>query len=300
ELRQRAGIEDTPIANAFFDVLVAFGIVNMRNGGLVLSDTSQSVLPVYDSVKSWNKEMRLFYDSLCDLTGMLKTGRYQDSALADYWAYTKVPERKSLDVSAVKDYSSVMDASQIQLSRAIADHYDFGSHEHVIDFGGGYGRLAVTLAERYSRLKVTIADLPAVCEGARAQIDEAGLGTRIHLLPVDFLCDALPKSAADAMLFVRVMHDWEDDKVEELMRRTRSCLRGSGTAVVVEPMNDDTVALTPSSVVTSLMLALFGGRRRSVQDYINLFRSAGYAEVSWRDCGLSLYKMVVARLPGDD
>lgn len=299
ELKKRTAIEDTPISDAALDVLIAFRMLGEKDGMLELSDLSRSILPMYQSIKSWNKEMRLFYDSLCDLTGLLRSGRYQDSALSEYWAYKKSPDPKQLQGSVVDDYSSVMDASQAQLSQAIVEHYDFEAHEHIIDFGGGHARLAITLAEKHPHLRITIADLPAVCEGARACIDAAGFGSRIKLLPVDFFRDELPETAADAILFVRVLHDWNDDEVADLLARTRSCLRRPGTALVVEPMNDDTAKHDPSSVLTSLMITLFGGRRRSVQEYAALMESAGYAHLSWRDCGLSLYRIVVAHISRD-
>jgi cyclopropane fatty-acyl-phospholipid synthase-like methyltransferase len=296
DLKQRLAIPDTPIADAFLDVLVAFQILGEENGSLVLLPLGRSVLPMYESIQSWGKEMQLFYSSLNDLTGLLRSGRYKDSVLSEYWAYKKSPERKKLQGFGVDEYSSVMDASQVRLSQAIVENYDFSIYDHIIEFGGGYGRLAITLAKRYPRLKVTIADLPAVCDGARVRIDAVGLGSRIECLPVDFFCSDLPTGTADLILFVRVLHDWNDDEVTDLTTKTRSCLRTPGEALVVEPMIDEKVNSNPSSVLTSLMLTLFGGRRRSVQEYIGILRSAGYTRVSWRDCGLSIYKIVVAHI----
>lgn len=295
-LKHRLAIMDTPIADAFLDVLVAFQIIAEENDRLTLLPLGKSVLSVYETIKSWNKEMSLFYSCLNDLTSVLRSGRYQDSVLSDYWIYKKSPKRKKLQLSAVDDYSSVMDASQVQLSQNIVEHYDFSVHEHIIDFGGGYGGLAITLAKRYHNLRIIIADLPAVCDGARARVDTAGLGARIKYLPVDFFCDDLPTSVADAIIFERILHDWNDKEVVDLITRTRSCLHESGVALVVEPMMDENAKPNPSSILSSLMVTLFGGRRRSVQMYMRLMRSAGYAELSWNDLGLSLYKMVLARV----
>ena len=296
ELKQRLSIADTPISDATFDVLVAFGILAEENGRLTLLPLSQSMLPVYDSIQSWNKEMQLFYSSLNDLTAVLKSGCYQDTELSDYWVYKNSTERKEPQLVAVDDYSSVMDASQAQLSQVIAEHYDFSDHDHIIDFGGGYGRLAITLAKRYSHLRITIADLPSVCEGARARVAAAELGGRIEFLPLDFFRDDLPTSVADAILFVRVLHDWSDDEVADLISRTRFCLRRPGVALVVEPMTDEEAEINPSSALSSLMVTLFGGKRRSVQEHIRLLHFAGYLVLSWHNLGLSLYKMVVAQV----
>ena len=296
DLKQRLAIADTPIADAFLDVLVAFQILGEENGSLKLLPLGRSVLPVYESIQSWGKEMQLFYNSLSDLTELLRSGRYEDSVLSTYWAYKKSLERKKMEMSGVDEYSSVMDASQVQLSRAIVENYDFSIHEHIIDLGGGYGRLAIALAERYPHLEITIVDLPAVCDGARKRVDAAGLGARIKFLPVDFFFDELPTGVADIILFVRVLHDWSDNEVGHLIAKTRSCLRRSGLALVVEPMMDENSNPSPNSVATSLMLTLFGGKRRSAQEYIRILRSAGYTRTSWYDCGLSIYKIVVGHI----
>jgi len=296
DLKQRLAIADTPIADAFLDVLVASQILGEENGSLKLLPLGRSVLPVYESIQSWGKEMQLFYRSLNDLTGLLRSGRYEDSVLSTYWAYKKSLERKKMQMSGVDEYSSVMDASQVQLSRAIVENYDFSVHKHIIDLGGGYGRLAIALAERYPHLEITIADLPAVCDGARKRVDASGLGARIKFLPVDFLCDDLPTGVADSILFVRVLHDWNDDEVTYLIEKTRSCLQRPGVALVVEPMMDENVNPNPSSVATSLMLALFGGKRRSFQEYMRILCSAGYTGTSCYDCGLSIYKIVVGHI----
>lgn len=294
ELKIKVAIADTPIADAVIDILVAFDFITEVDGELKLTPLGASVLPVYESIKSWNKEMQLFYSSLDDLTGVLKSGHHLNTVLSDYWAYKKSSERKKLHESAVDDYSSVMEASQVQLSEAIVELYDLSTYKHVIDFGGGYGRFAITLADRYLHLGITVADLPAVCEGARARIDAAGLRKRIKCLAVDFLHDDLPSNIADVIIFVRVLHDWNDLEVADLISRTQKCLRKPGVALIVEPMTDDNVKPDPGSVLSSLMLPLFGGRRRTVQQYMEILQSAGYTNLRWRECGLSAYKMIEA------
>jgi len=296
DLLDRLGVADSPIVDAFFEVLVNFKILSKEGSRLALAPLGKSVLPAYESIRSWNREMELFYASLADLPQLLRTGRADNSALSNYWAYKKAANRKELSANEVGDYSSVMDASQEQLSKTILDTYDFSGHERIIEFGGGYGRLAIALVEKYAHLKITVADLPAVCDRTRSFVDDAGLGERIKCLPVDFFTDGLPSQSADALMFVRVLHDWNDNDVIELLERTKTCLKSRGTALIIEPMIDDSEAVNPSSVLSSLMVSLLGGRRRSVQEYVGMLKSAGYGEFSCLDCGLSIYRIVFARL----
>lgn len=296
DLLDRLGVEDSPMVDAFFEVLVSYKILSKDGDRFALAPLGKSVLPAYESIRSWSREMELFYTSLTDLPQLLKTGRADNSALSNYWAYKRVANRKELSTNEVGDYSSVMDASQEQLSKTILDTYDFSGHERVIDFGGGYGRLAMELVGRYQHLRITVADLPAVCDRTRSFVDAAELGERIECLPMDFFTDGLPRQSADVLMFVRVLHDWNDNDVMRLLERTRVCLKQRGTALIIEPMTDDSKAVDPSSVLSSLMVALLGGRRRSVGEYMSMLKSAGYEDPSCLDCGLSIYRIVVAHL----
>ncbi|MBN1451814.1 MAG: methyltransferase domain-containing protein [Anaerolineales bacterium] len=294
QLLRQIGIADSNIANPFIEMLLAFEIIQERDGLLYLTPLSEAVLPVYESISSWNQEMLIFFRSLPDLTNVLRTGRYEETEIAHFWAYKQTADRANLEQAQVDDYSSAMDASQGQLSQIVADQYDFSTCDHVIDFGGGYGRLAFTLAEKYPNLKVTVADLPAVCEKTRIRIDALGLKDRVDTLPVDFFADELPTGVADAILFVRVLHDWNDEQAVQLLNRSRQCLRPSGKAIVVEPIMSDKAAVNPASAPASLMLALMGGKRRDVSEYTEFLTQAGYTSSSWRDCGLSIYKLIEA------
>jgi demethylspheroidene O-methyltransferase len=294
DLKVRLQISDTLISDAFFDTLIAFDVVVEREGKLALQPLGQSILPVYESIRSWNNEMRLFYNSLTGLTELLRAGDYRDTDLAHYWIYKSLVNRKSVSSTTAEEYSKIMDESQVQLSQLIVEHYDFSQHRHVIDFGGGKGRLAMALAKRYPELKVTVADLPGVCEGARARVESEGMGDRVRFIPVDFFEDELPIAVADAVLFVRVLHDWNDKEVAGLTQRTRHCLQNSGAVIVIEPMwGHQSDMANRGAVLSALMLTLFGGRRRSVEDYIRILSLAGYSDLSWSDLGLSLYKVVV-------
>jgi demethylspheroidene O-methyltransferase len=295
ELMKQLNIPDSIVAESFFDMLISFNVIQEQDDKLLLTPRSEAVFEDYDSMKSWNQEMLLFYKSLADLSGVLKSGRYEETELASFWPYKKMDIRGDIKSEDIDEYSGVMDASQEKISQIIAEQVDLSDVNHVIDFGGGYGRLAFTLVEKHPHLKVTVADLPAVCEETQKRIEAKGLGNRINVLGVDFLKDDLPANTADAILFVRVLHDWSDDHVVKLLKRTRTCLVASGRAVIVEPIPLQKFNHDPASTPTSLMLALLGGKRRSVDEHQALLSQAGYSIFSWKDCGFSIFKQIIAQ-----
>ena len=285
---------DTNIGHVFFDILESFGYLYLYNGWYTLTELAKSIMPKYKNTKSWNEEMKLTYESLVDFTEILRTGNYKQSALSTYWAYKKNLNRKNIDSETTRKYSLVMDTSHEEIAKLIADKIDFSSYHHLVDFGGGYGRFAITIAKKYPNVKVTVVDLPSVCNETNRIISKEGLEHRITAMGVDFFSGPLPKNA-DIISFIRVLHDWNDEQVKELLERACSILDKNGTVMISEPMNRDDQEIDKSSSQSTLMLSLMGGRRRKVSEYTALLHSLGFDETICVDLDFSIFTIVLGR-----
>jgi hypothetical protein len=285
DLRKELKLSNTNLTDAFFDLLVAGGVLQEDNS-ISLTPLGRSVMTEYRSVKSWAQEMIWTYQALDYLTPALRSG---GKPMARFWPYKSDQHCGDSDA-----YSTVMDESSIQLSQAIAEAHDFSQYDHVVDFGGGYGRLAITLAWRYPQLKVTTVDLPAVC--SKMLIPEE-LQDCISIIPYDFFGGhSLSCGQADAALLVRVLHDWSDAQVAEILDNVTHNLHQSGHILVVEPMRQDPKPADVSDAVAGLMLACMGGKRRSVGQISEALTDAGCTNITTKDIGLSSYKIVVGEL----
>ncbi len=293
ELRNELELADSAITDCFFELLVTAGFLEESDGMLALSPMSRAMLASHAGIRSWGREMLGTYRSLADLEGLLRTGAFEDTETARFWQYKTADDRSGLDATAVDEYSRLMDASQEDASRLVADAYDFSAHRHVVDVGGGYGRLAFEIARRHPELRVTVLDLPGVCVETARRIEAEGLSDRVTCLACDFLDDPLPERVADLVLFCRVLHDWNDADAARLLERTIRTLQPGGTALVFEPMFNDLEPRREDAMPAALMLALLGGRRRSVQAYERLLEAAGYRDVSWRESGRSNWRLVL-------
>ena len=60
-----------------------------------------------------------------------------------------------------------MAASQQAIAAEILASYNFGTHRHLLDVGGGDGSFIAAAAARYPQLAFTLFDLPAVAALAR-------------------------------------------------------------------------------------------------------------------------------------
>ena len=66
----------------------------------------------------------------------------------------------------------------------LANRFDFSKRKTVLDVGGPNAQLSPVLAGRHPHLSLLSLDLPAVAAIARREIKNAGLVSRIEVLPL--------------------------------------------------------------------------------------------------------------------
>jgi hypothetical protein len=89
-----------------------------------------------------------------------------------------------------------------------------------------------------------------------------------------FLTDPLP--AADCYLLSNIVHDWSDDDAVTILRAVRRAASPSSTLLLFEFVVPDDPGQFEASDVDVYMLALVGGRERSLSEYGDLLGRAGW------------------------
>jgi SAM-dependent methyltransferase len=117
---------------------------------------------------------------------------------------------------------------------ALQTAVDWTGVRTVLDVGGGDGTMACAMARQYSWLKVTVFNLPASAELARARIAREGASERVQVVEGDFLVDDLPKGF-DCVLFSRVLADWGPEACRRLIGKARAALAPGGWLHICEP-----------------------------------------------------------------
>ncbi|XP_059241910.1 probable bifunctional dTTP/UTP pyrophosphatase/methyltransferase protein isoform X3 [Mustela nigripes] len=103
----------------------------------------------------------------------------------------------------------------------VATAFDLSQFTSACDLGGCTGALARALTQEYPCLtQVTVFDLPEVIEHVTCFQPEGRRTDRISFMPGDFFKDDLPE--ADLYILSRILHEWPDDKVCELLSRVSS------------------------------------------------------------------------------
>ena len=118
-------------------------------------------------------------------------------------------------------------------------------------------------------------------EGTRARLADAGLADRCEAVAGDFF-DSVP-AGGDAYLLSWILHDWDDQSAARILANCRAAIRDGGRLLAIElvvPSNSDqhqspdVERLVKTSDME--MLAIVGGRERTVAEYRELYASAGF------------------------
>ena len=153
--------------------------------------------------------------------------------------------------------------------QTLAQAFDFGVHDHILDAGGGTGELAFALLRAYPDMTATVMDLPEVVRGAEPPDNLEG---RYRFAAGDFFEQWPVRS--DAVVLARVLHDWPDDDAVRILARAREAMPESGTLYVVEmALDGDTGA---GGLLDLNMLIVAGGAERSEEQFGHLLGSAGF------------------------
>ncbi|MBW9117713.1 ubiquinone/menaquinone biosynthesis protein [Rhizobium cauense] len=155
-------------------------------------------------------------------------------------------------------------------NEAVADAYDFAPYTRVVDVGGGHGQLLSAILARNPHLSGVLFDLPSGVAAARQ-------GAGGDLPRTDFIAGNFFESVpiGDVYVIKKVIHDWNDQNAELILRRCREAMPANGKVLVLEtlvPAGDE-----PSQIkgIDVIMLAVTGGLERTETQYAELFKAAG-------------------------
>jgi O-methyltransferase domain len=150
---------------------------------------------------------------------------------------------------------------------AALDTHDFSPYRRICDVGGGHGHLLRAVLGRYPETSGVLFELPAVAAGITP-------APRLAVVAGDFFTDPLPD--ADAYVLMNILHDWDDDSAVAILSAVRRARRGGGAAVLLlETVMPEGPQRHWSKTLDVLMLAVTGGRERTLAEYRDLLSAAG-------------------------
>jgi ubiquinone/menaquinone biosynthesis C-methylase UbiE len=209
------------------------------------------------------------FGAWADLMECVRTGepsfakRYGTSA----WEYRS----KRPDVDAV--FNEAMTGVTTQVADAVVAAYNFDGLNTVVDVGGGHGVLMATILRAHPRMRGVLIDLPRVIAGTRALLEAAGVAERCETVALDFFESVPP--GGDAYILAQILHDWDDEQCNAILRNCRRAMRPRGRLLVIEQVMPPNNEPSFSKWLDLHMLVMLGGRERTRAEYGVLLGSNG-------------------------
>jgi SAM-dependent methyltransferase len=155
------------------------------------------------------------------------------------------------------------------------DALEWRGDETVVDVGGGNGSLLVALLRRRPGLRGVVYDRP---ETAR---DEDALRAAGCTFVAGSFFDIVPPG--DVYVLSTVLHDWDDESAERILRTIRAAAEGDARLLVLDAVIPPGNAPHPAKWLDLIVLAMFAGRERDAAQWRALLRASGWEPVAIDD-----------------
>lgn len=246
--------------------LVVLGVFEFRAGRIWHNDASRLLRTDHPGGMAALIKMEglpVMWDSFLHLDAAVRTGRSGTTFVdpAGFFAYLDTHPEES------DDYDRGMTAMTVRRIARTVPHYDFTPFGVIADIGGGRGHLLRAVLEQTPEARGVLFDRTQVVDGLAAD-------PRIEVRSGSFLTDALP--GADCYLLSNVIHDWSDEDAVSILTAVGSAASASSTLLLFEFLVPDDGGEFDATDIDVFMLALVGGRERTLAEYAHLLGQAGW------------------------
>lgn len=172
-------------------------------------------------------------------------------------------------------FNVITSSMQRMATRAVTAAYDMSAAKRIVDVGGGFGHLLAGALDIAKQATGVLFDLPHVIERARTELSARGLADRVELVPGSFL-ETVP-AGGDLYLLKHCLHNWSDEDAATILAHCRAAMPANAVLLVLEDILPTTIApdATPTVMLDLHMLAVLGGRERTVAQYEALLSRSG-------------------------
>jgi cyclopropane fatty-acyl-phospholipid synthase-like methyltransferase len=141
------------------------------------------------------------------------------------------------DPDKLKEFINAMSGIQMGNFMTFAQKFDFSKFKTLTDIGGSAGLLSIMIATHNPHMDCTSFDLPPVEPIASETIQKFGLSGKVKTSSGDFFKDAFP--SADVITMGNILHDWDEEKKMQLIKKAFTALPEGGALVVIESIIDE-------------------------------------------------------------
>lgn len=179
--------------------------------------------------------------------------------------------------------AALFNRAMIEMTRRVAADVvrtiDLSRSRLIVDVGGGSGELLATVLIAYPAARGVLFDLPHAIDAADTVFGRSGVADRCERVAGSFF-EGVP-AGGDTYLLKSVLHNWDDERCVQLLRRCRNAMAPQARLIVIErivPERLGTSANDRAVMRSDLnMLVALSGRERTAAQFSALFDAAGLA-----------------------
>lgn len=229
------------------------------------------------SLKAWALfEGDMLRASWGQMVESIRTGK--TSAEVAGGSSERFEEMARTDQAAAALFNEAMvSATRMQITALLAA-YDFSGISTLMDVGGGLGELISAILRKYLLMQGIVFDLPHCEEAAVKNLAASGVADRCKFIGGSFF-EAVP-AGADTIIMKSIIHDWNDERCEQILRNCHRSLKPGARLLVVDRIMPTRLEATPDHLAVALsdlnMLRGPGGCERTEDEHYELLAKAGF------------------------
>lgn len=225
--------------------------------------TSKHPLTLASSARHWGSEnYLLWHDLLSALSkGESVHGDHHQKAIFDFI---------DNDASQIELYQHAMNIYARHDYSSISGLLNFNDMKYIVDAGGGEGFLINSILDKHQHLKGMLLERPKVV----AHISKSGLHCdRLEIKAFDLFEPWPVDKKVDAVFMSRIVHDWNDAKVENILFHAASILKSEGRLYLLEIILQEEDGY--AGMLDLNMLVVNSGKERTIQQFNSIVERVG-------------------------
>lgn len=217
----------------------------------VLDESTRHVLNVHanDWMPAW-----------ADLFNVLKDGK---KSKTDTW------DTRSKNLVVNDSFQNIMTESLQDLP--FIDYLPLDAF-NIVDIGGGYGSVLDKICYQYPKAEGVLFEQPHVVDRAAEHICNPA---RIALVSGNFF-ESVP-SGYDYYTLINILHDWDDESCEKILRNVSDAMRKDSILIVAETFLPQEYAPDAQTSIMNLhLMTVLGGKKRKQFEVVKLLKKSGF------------------------
>jgi 3-hydroxy-5-methyl-1-naphthoate 3-O-methyltransferase len=176
-------------------------------------------------------------------------------------------------------FTAAMDSRGIYLAPAMAQKLDCSKYHRLLDIAGGSGIYACAIVARHPHLCATVLEKSPVDNVTKRCLAARGFADRIDLHIGDMFSDPFP-SGCDIHLFSNVLHDWDVDRVQQLLKKSFAALPSGGMLVIHDAhINAHKSGPLPVAAYSALLMTITEGKCYSEKEISDFLTATGFSNI---------------------